>query len=96
MIFRKATSVDVVQIATLHSVSWQQNYRASFSAEFLDNLAYGNRLNEWKKRFWNPSDDQLVIIAEEDGKFLGFICAEPLALRFTYEKDEYLGLKSKW
>ena len=75
MIFRKATSVDVVQIATLHSVSWQQNYRTSFSDDFLDNLAYDNRLNEWKKRFQNPSDDQFVVIAEEDGEFLGFMCA---------------------
>lgn len=75
MIFRKATAADVAKIATLHSVSWQQNYRASFSADFLDNLAFDNRLKEWKKRFQNLSNDQFVIISEEDDEFLGFMCA---------------------
>lgn len=75
MNLRKATAVDVTQIATLHSVSWQQNYRASFSAHFLDNLAFDNRLKEWKNRFQNPSHDQWVLIAEEDDDFLGFMCA---------------------
>ena len=75
MVFRKATEVDVENIATLHSVSWQQNYRDSFSDHFLDHQSFDNRLIEWKKRFENPSDDQFVVIAEEDGEFLGFMCA---------------------
>ncbi|SFR62708.1 GNAT family N-acetyltransferase [Maribacter stanieri] len=75
MTFRKAAEVDVEKIATLHSVSWQQNYRDSFSDHFLDNLAFENRLIEWKKRFEHPSDNQFVFIAEEDGEFLGFMCA---------------------
>lgn len=75
MMLREATAADVEKIAKLHSVSWQQNYRASFSAEFLDDLAFDNRLNEWNKRFEHPSDNQFVFIAEEDGEFLGFMCA---------------------
>ncbi|TDT46796.1 L-amino acid N-acyltransferase YncA [Maribacter spongiicola] len=83
MRLREATKADVEKIAKLHSVSWQQNYRASFSAEFLDNLAFDNRLNEWKNRFQNPSLNQYVLIAEEDGNFLGFMCAY-----FNYD-DQY-------
>ncbi|MDP5061995.1 MAG: GNAT family N-acetyltransferase [Maribacter sp.] len=75
MIFRNSTSNDIERIANLHAVSWQQNYRASFSADFLDNLAFDNRLKEWTNRLQHPSDDQYVLLAEEDGNMLGFICA---------------------
>ena len=75
MIFRNGTSNDIERIANLHAVSWQQNYRASFSADFLDNLAFDNRLKEWTNRLQHPSDDQYVLLAEEDGNMLGFICA---------------------
>ncbi|SIQ18761.1 GNAT family N-acetyltransferase [Maribacter ulvicola] len=75
MVLREAIVADVKKIAKLHSVSWQQNYRASFSADFLDNLVFDNRLNEWKKRYKNPSQNQYILIAEADGDFLGFMCA---------------------
>lgn len=75
MIFRTGTSNDIERIAKLHAVSWQQNYRESFSADFLDNLAFDNRLKEWAKRLQHPAENQYVILAEEEGIILGFICA---------------------
>jgi ribosomal protein S18 acetylase RimI-like enzyme len=75
MILRKATEADVNQIATWHAKSWQQNYRDSFSAHFLDHLAYENRLQEWQNRFQQKTDDQFVLIAEDNEGFLGFMCA---------------------
>ncbi|WP_430427945.1 N-acetyltransferase family protein [Maribacter litoralis] len=75
MIYRKATAADVADIATLHAKSWQQHYRASFSAHFLDHLAFENRLKEWENRFQHHTDDQFVLLAEDEGELLGFMCA---------------------
>jgi ribosomal protein S18 acetylase RimI-like enzyme len=75
MVFRNGTLNDVERIANLHAVSWQQNYRESFSADFLDKKAHADRLHIWQGRFANFSKNQYLLLSEEEGKLLGFICA---------------------
>jgi ribosomal protein S18 acetylase RimI-like enzyme len=74
-VFREAEPKDADRIANLHAQSWQQNYRGSFSDEFLENEVLDNRLYEWTKRLQNLSDNHYLIIAEEDGNLLGFMYA---------------------
>ena len=74
-VFREAEPKDADRIANLHAQNWQQNYRGSFSDEFLDNEVLDNRLSVWQERFHNPKENQHIVIAEEDGELLGFICA---------------------
>ncbi|WP_339629352.1 GNAT family N-acetyltransferase [uncultured Maribacter sp.] len=74
-VFREAKITDANSIANLHAKSWQQNYRGSFSDEFLDNEVLDDRLNEWTKRLQNQSNDQYLILLEEDDELQGFICA---------------------
>ena len=73
--FRTAETLDYKDIAKLHAESWQQNYRGSFSAHFLDHEVHQERLSVWKARCLFPAENQLVILAEEEGKLLGFCCA---------------------
>tara|TARA_R110000737_G_scaffold339609_1_gene361723 strand:- start:419 stop:961 length:543 start_codon:yes stop_codon:yes gene_type:complete len=74
-VFREAVTKDADRIANLHAQSWQQNYRGSFSDEFLDNEVLEDRVYEWTKRLQNQSDNHYLLLAEEDGNLLGFMYA---------------------
>jgi predicted N-acetyltransferase YhbS len=74
MILRTAISNDAQAIAQLHTDSWRIAYRGILLDSFLDGDILQNRLEIWSKRFAEPTPNQLVIIAEEDGEMLGFVC----------------------
>lgn len=73
--FRKAVQTDYENIARLHATSWQQNYRGTFSDHFLDVTVLPERLAVWKTRCAYPSENQCILLAEEEGLLLGFCCA---------------------
>lgn len=75
VVFKKATEKDAERIAQLHALSWQQNYREAFSAHFLDNLVLQDRLTIWRQRFEHPKENQYILISEENGVLLGFLCS---------------------
>lgn len=75
MVLKQASADDAQRIAQLHAVSWQQNYREAFSAHFLDNEVVKDRLTVWNERFAHPKENQFVVIAEEHGELVGFICS---------------------
>jgi len=74
MNFRLAQKSDTLSIAKLHAESWQLNYRGSLLDEYLDNEVHQDRLNIWTERLNNPSDLQHVLLAEEQGLLMGFVC----------------------
>ena len=74
MILRTATPNDAQSIAQLHTDSWRIAYRGILLDSFLDGDIVQNRLDVWSKRFAEPTPNQHIIIAEEDGKMLGFVC----------------------
>ena len=74
LIFRNATKTDIAAIANLHAKSWQENYRNSFSEDFLDNQVHLDRMTVWKNRLKGPQENQHVILAEDSGHLIGFIC----------------------
>lgn len=75
VVLRRATETDAECIAQLHALSWQQNYREAFSAHFLDKEVLHDRRTVWKERFEHPTENQYILIAEENGDLLGFLCA---------------------
>lgn len=75
LVFREAKKEDAENVTLLHVLSWQQNYRDSFSDDFLDNEASTERLAVWKERLIKPDKNQFVLLVEEQGVLLGFICA---------------------
>ena len=75
MNFRNATPQDATAIASIHTVSWQQNYRGIWSDEYLDGNLLEEKTTYWKKKLTHPIDIPFVMLAEEDGEICGFICA---------------------
>lgn len=49
-------------------------YRGILNDDYLDNQITAERLAVWRERFAEPAGNQRVLIAEEAGKLLGFIC----------------------
>ncbi len=74
MDFRLAIISDISTIAELHAESWQMNYKRSFSDEYLDSQVHQDRLEVWTERLNNPTENQHVLLAEEDGALMGFVC----------------------
>jgi len=72
---RPAEAGDVEAIAALHTESWRVAYRGTFSDDYLDGEAAGERLRHWINRLRSvPRPDQGVLVAMEDGACVGFIC----------------------
>jgi GNAT superfamily N-acetyltransferase len=73
--YREATADDTDQIAQLHSLSWQQNYRGIWRDDFLNGPVLENRRQVWQNRLSQHTPNQYVIVAESAGAICGFTCA---------------------
>lgn len=74
MNIRKANVKDLTNIAQLHSVSWLENYNKELSERYLSKEIFIERLDVWRVKLLTPVPNQLVLIAEIDSDFCGFIC----------------------
>ena len=74
MLYRKATLKDAVAIANLHAESWCNTYRGMMSDAYLDGDVFTERQTHWQKRFDAPTENQYVLVAENEGQLLGFVC----------------------
>jgi GNAT superfamily N-acetyltransferase len=72
---RLATRDDAPAIAALHADSWRTAYRGALTDEFLDGDVTRDRMKVWEQRLSSPAANQFVIVAEEDGRIIGFACA---------------------
>lgn len=72
--FREADKMDAEAIARLHARSWQLHYRGSFSDSYLDGPVEQERLQVWTRRMTHPAPEQYVIVAENQGQIIGFLC----------------------
>jgi ribosomal protein S18 acetylase RimI-like enzyme len=71
--FRTATSVDATAVATLHAESWRRHYRGAYADSFLDGDVVGDRLTVWSGRLEAPSGESRTVLAEEQGRLVGFV-----------------------
>ena len=74
MQFRDATIDDIAAITALHTASWRDAYRSIFDAAFLAGPVEQERLDVWTARLTHPEPTQQTILAEENGKLIGFVC----------------------
>lgn len=75
MEFRPASVADVAAIARLHAASWQTAYRGILSDAFLDGPVLDDRLAVWHSRLSAaPHARQFVLLAEQGGELVGFVC----------------------
>ncbi|MCG3723924.1 GNAT family N-acetyltransferase [Vibrio cincinnatiensis] len=66
---------DFERIAHLHAQSWQQHYRGILEQDYLDHDVLQDRLLIWQVRLTNPPYNQHILLLEDQGVLLGFICA---------------------
>jgi ribosomal protein S18 acetylase RimI-like enzyme len=71
---RPAQFADYPAIAALHAANWQQTYRGILSDEYLDHEVEADRLAVWYGRLQNPSPNQRLTLAVQDGTLVGFCC----------------------
>ncbi|MCF6436764.1 GNAT family N-acetyltransferase [Pseudoalteromonas sp. MMG022] len=74
MHIRPANVDDLTNIAQLHGKSWQENYSSVLSGDYLAHRVLEERTQIWTERLTSLSDNQLVLVAQLDGVFSGFIC----------------------
>lgn len=74
-VFRDATAHDAPAIARLHAASWRAHYRGALGDAYLDGPIEAERLGIWTERLRTPEPSLTVIVAEEGGELLGFVCA---------------------
>ena len=72
---RVAGLADSEAIADLHAWSWRLNYRGAFTDAYLDGPIVAERRRVWKDRLAEPAPGQTVILAEQAGSLLGFVCS---------------------
>lgn len=73
-IYRKAVDADALQIAKLHADSWRANYRGMLNEDYLNGDIDSDRLDVWARRIGDAPANQLVMVGEQGGAVVGFIC----------------------
>jgi ribosomal protein S18 acetylase RimI-like enzyme len=71
---RPAGAGDAEAIAALHTDSWQRTYRGMMPDAFLDGGALENRRGVWRERLDTSDADQLVVVAGDGSRIVGFVC----------------------
>ena len=73
---RRARPEDAAAIAEVHVRTWQAAYEHVFGAERLAELDAGTRLHGWRRAL-EERHDELVFLAEEEGRVVAFASAGP-------------------
>jgi ribosomal protein S18 acetylase RimI-like enzyme len=73
-LYRNAIDADAVQIAKLHADSWRANYRGMLNEDYLNGDIDSDRLDVWTRRIGEAPANQLVIVGEQRGEVVGFVC----------------------
>lgn len=71
--YRPAGEHDIEPIATIHADSWRTNYRGAYSDAYLDGDVLGDRRAVWTDRLRHPHALQDTVVAEWQGKIVGFV-----------------------
>ncbi|MEO9494937.1 MAG: GNAT family N-acetyltransferase [Vibrio splendidus] len=66
---------DYERIAQLHADSWKLYYRGILADDYLENDVLEDRSVIWQTRLINPPFNQHVLLLEEGGLLVGFVCA---------------------
>lgn len=70
--FRDATLADAPAIAALHVAIWRPTYRHLAPAAAYEALDEARRLARWRDVLGRPDPERLVLLAEDDGRLVGF------------------------
>ena len=68
-------SGDARDVATVHVRAWQAGYRDVLPDAVLDGLSVEERTRNWREWLRADSDDAFTLVAELDGRLVGFCSA---------------------
>ena len=75
MVIRFAKQEDLENISVLYVRNHKATYRGLLSDSYLDALTVESAAAKWKQKM--EAEDDCLLIAEQDGSFLGFAAAMP-------------------
>lgn len=77
-LLRPATLQDVAGIARVHVDAWRETYQGILPAEFLQNLSYESRQEQWRRALSDPSSrTRLYVMQKKSGIIGGFVAVGP-------------------
>lgn len=71
-VIRPMVAADAPMVAELHAESWRTAYRGIYDDQWLDEQAGANRQAHWARRFAAPTATEAGLVAEQDGRAVGF------------------------
>jgi len=71
---RAATESDAHAVGALHAASWRYAYRGALSDKYLSGDVELDRMQLWTSRLAEPPERQHLLLAEDLGRLLGFVC----------------------
>ena len=69
---RFASITDAPAVAQIHAESWRRHYRGMYADHYLDGDLYAERLATWSKRLRGDGPLTFTLMAEVEGKPVGF------------------------
>jgi ribosomal protein S18 acetylase RimI-like enzyme len=74
---RDATLTDTPAIARVHVDAWRTTYRGLLPADYLANLSYAEREQQWQRALAADSPTRLIVATSEGGEVIGFVAGGP-------------------
>lgn len=71
--YRLSGASDAPAVAALHADSWRRHYRGAYSDTFLDGDVETDRVAVWADRLSQLAEGHFTILAERDGRLVGFV-----------------------
>ncbi|KFK55223.1 histone acetyltransferase, partial [Vibrio vulnificus] len=75
MDFKEANYCDIERISKLQANRPKSHYGGILSEQYLSHEVLAEKLLLWQTRLTNPPFSKQLVLAEEGGLLLGFICA---------------------
>jgi ribosomal protein S18 acetylase RimI-like enzyme len=72
LIFREAQLKDAAEIAKVQVKTWQTAYKGQLPEAYLNSLSIEQRKVRWQKILEKPEDNAYNLVAEVEGKVVGF------------------------
>lgn len=74
---RQANRSDVGGIAVVHVDSWKTTYKNIVPSEFLETMSYENSTRIFQNIFNEMTKEEVIFVAEQDNKIVGFAYVGP-------------------
>ena len=74
---RDARVDDAVAIGAIHVATWRSTYRGMVPDRVLERLSESSRAEQWRARLERPPDHSRVLVAEVEGRVVGFVACGP-------------------